>query len=55
MKRTPYSAHRCNELRKNKSEQACRQRAQLVGITVRGQKLAEKFILYVGQKNYSQI
>jgi hypothetical protein len=42
-----------NELRKNKSEHASSQRAQLLGVTpheLGGQKLAEILIFYVGQK-----
>ncbi len=53
-KRTPYSAHQSNELRKNKSVgHACSQRAQLVGVTLgwlRGQKLAEKLIFFQSSK-----
>jgi hypothetical protein len=55
MKRTPYSAHRSNELRKNKSGHVCSQRAQLVGVTLgrlRGQKLAEK-IIFIGSSKKS--
>jgi hypothetical protein len=42
-----------NELCKNKSGHACSQKAQLIGVTpheLRGQKLAEILIFYVGQK-----
>ena len=48
-KRTPYSAHRSNELRRLQSGHGCSQRAQLVGVTLgrlRGQKLAEKIIFF---------
>ena len=57
MKRTLYLRHRKNKLRKNKSGHDTRvardQRAQLLGVTLgrlRGQKLAEILIFYVGQK-----
>ncbi len=52
-KQTLYLRHRKNKLRKNKSGHACSQRAQLLGVTLhelRGQKLAEILIFYVGQK-----
>ncbi len=52
-KKTPYSRHRKHKLRKNKSGRACSQRAQLLGVTLgrlRGQKLAEILIFYVGPK-----
>jgi hypothetical protein len=57
-KRNPYSAHRSNKLRKNKSGHACSQRAQLVGVTLgrlRGQKLAETLFFLEAKKKWSQI